>query len=106
MEHGFSKEKVAIFHKISEEVLNDVVKEIGYVGDDTAADKYMIRLSATVYAMTAAEIDVVYSFGIPTFMDWLLGRRRTVTINVKARDLLKHAPLQGDCIRTYAVDIK
>jgi len=100
----FEKEKIAIMQKISNEVLNDLILEDGTCNDDFINDMFTMRLTASIYSNLADERSLDYYFDRPTFLDWLLRRKRKATFNLKVKDLLLNAPKTDNSMRIYVVD--
>ena len=87
----FEKEKIAVIDKISNNVLNDLKLEISQVAEDFVNETMTMRLTAFIYSNLAEERNLDYYFERPTFLDWLLRRKRKATFNLKVKDLLLDA---------------
>lgn len=100
----FEREKVAVMQKISNEVLNDLKLEISQVADDFVNETMTMRLTGFIYSNLADERILDYYFDRPTFLDWLLRRKRKATFNLKVKDLLLNAPKTENSMRIYVVE--
>lgn len=101
---NFEKERVAVMQKRSKEVLNDLKLDISHDSDDFITGNMTMRLTGFIYSNLAEERNLYYYFDRPTFMDWLLKRKRTATFTLKVKDLLLNAPKTDNTIRIYTVD--
>ena len=101
----FTKEKMAAIEKISKELLTESVVDIGQSSEDFLADTLSFRLSASIYSNMSEERDLVYEFKRPTFLDWLLRRKRIATFKLKVKDLLLIPPAMPKMTeRIYLID--
>jgi hypothetical protein len=100
----FEKEKVAVMQKISNEVLNDLKLEVSQVSDDFVNKTMTMRLTGFIYSNLADERNLDYYFDRPTFLDWLLRRKRKATFNLKVKDLLLNVPKTDNSMRIYVVE--
>ena len=100
----FEKEKVTVMKKISNEVLNDLKLEVSKVSDDFVNETITMLLTGFIYSDLADERNLDYYFDRPTFLDWLLRRKRKATFNLKVKDLLLNDPKTDNSMRIYVVD--
>lgn len=100
----FEKEKVAVMQKISNEALNDLKLEVSQVADDFVNETMTMRLTGFIYSNLADERNLDYYFDRPTFLDWLLRRKRKATFNLKVKDLLLNPPKTDNSLRIYVVE--
>ena len=100
----FKKEKVAVMQKISNEVLNDLKFKDYHDADDFVNDTMTRHLTGFIYSNLADERNLDYYFDRPTFLDWLLRRKRKATFNLKVKDLLLNAPKTDNSMRIYVVE--
>jgi hypothetical protein len=100
----FTKEKITVMEKISNEVIRELKFESGQTGDDFMNDILTKRLSAFVYANTLEERELVYYCPRPTFFDWLFRRTKKAVWNFKVKDLLLNAPATPNTLRIYEIE--
>jgi hypothetical protein len=81
------------FNKMSANIIKDVENHL------------KIQMIAFVNERAVDERNLEYEFENPTFLDWLMRRKRKVTVNFKASDILLEAP-KDYCARIYDVKIK
>ena len=103
----FDREKVAVMQKISKEVLSNLKLEFSQGEDDfvnEATEAMTMRLTGFIYSNLAEERDLNYYFDRPTFLDWLLRRRRKATFKLRVEDLLLNPPTTNKTIRIYVTE--
>lgn len=100
----FEREKVAVMHKIERELLNDLSLQVSPFGDDFIKNTLTIKLSAFIYSNLAEERNLDYYFDRPSFLDWLLRKKRKATFKLKVKDLLLNAPKPENTMRTYNIE--
>lgn len=100
----FEKEKIAVMQKISTELFNDLELEVSKVSDDFVNETMTMKLTGFIYSNLADERNLDYYFDRPTFLDWILRRKRKATFNLKVKDLLLNAPKMDNSMRIYIVD--
>lgn len=88
-EHIFEKKKFAVFTKFSADILNDIDVKIF---EDKITNTITARMEAFFYEKQVAEKEIVYYFDRPTFLDWLLRRRKTKRIKINISDVLNNPP--------------
>lgn len=104
-EQSFTAEKIAAVQKIPSTVLADMKIDLHQNADDFIHDRFTLQMTAKIYTDTVDERVLVYHCERPTFLDWLLRRRKRVEFDFKAKDLLLAPPKNGTA-RIYAVSEK
>jgi hypothetical protein len=101
---AFMREKIATIEKMSLDCLTDLKLELGQDTDDYLGGVFTARLQAFIYQNTIAERDLVYYCDRPTFLDWLLRRKKKVVFKFKAKDLLIKPPkTEKPTLRIYEI---
>lgn len=95
----FQKQRVASILRIDKDI-----QSFEYDGDNLIKNKITLRLQGYVYQMTVAEKEITYHFDKPSFLDWLLGRRKSKTIKINIADALKNPPITDGCERLYTIE--
>ena len=99
----YEKVKVAAQKKIPLSVFNDIKLEISQTGEDFINEVFTVRMQAFIYESTIAEKEVIYTFDKPSFLDWLLGRKRTAKFHIKMSEVLTSPPSEKN-ITTYKIN--
>ena len=100
MKHDFTKEKIAVTHKISN-VFFDTELKFGIDQGDVFTDTMTAKLKSYIYTNMAEERDLVYYTPKPTFMDWLFRRTKRVVFKLEVKDILLNPPSKKDTLRIY-----
>ena len=100
----FEKEKMAAYMKISEQVFTDIKLQVGQEGMDYYQNLLTCELTGYIYSNLAEERELKYFAPRPTFLDWLLKRRKVVKFNLKVKDLLLNPPKLENTQRIYIVE--
>lgn len=97
----FIKEKVSVETKIS----SDLITELNFYSqreyDDFVYNTMTVKLVGYIHSNLAEERDLVYHCKRPSFFDWLFRRRKSVTFNLKVKDLLINPPKTANTKRIY-----
>jgi hypothetical protein len=99
----FQREKIQAMKKISKSVFSDYILEYqeGFV-----EEMLTVKMAGFVYENMADERELVYCCPKPSFLDWLLRRKRKVVFNLKTKDLLIDPPKLENTARIYVVQEK
>jgi len=102
MEKEFEKKKIFAYQKISKEMLpTDILErlkkemvfdlnyKVGIESDDFFKGLAITLLEGTIYKWTQENRTIIQSIKRPTFLDWLLRRRKQITIKIDVSELLK-----------------
>ena len=100
----FEKEKIAVYQKISKEILSDLELLVSKADTDFIDKTMTMQLSGYIYSNLAEERVLHYYFDRPTFLDWLFRRKRKATFNLKVKDLKLNDPKTDNSIRIYIVE--
>ena len=100
----FEKEKIATMQKISNEIFTDLELQVSQIDNDIIYNTMTMRLSGFIYSNLADERSLDYYFDKPTFLDWILRRKRKATFNLKVKDLLLNPPKTKNSIRMYVIE--
>jgi len=95
----FIRKRVATFLKVDKDV-----QKFEHDGDNFIKNKMTLRLEGYVYEMTIAEKEITYHFDKPSFLDWLLGRRKSKTIKISIADALNNPPETNNTSRLYYLE--
>ena len=98
-ERVFVRQKLAAYEKIS---LCETELIIDQIDDDFINKLATVILKGYVYENTKEIRNLSYTFKRPTFLDWILRRKRNVTVKVEVKDLLNDPP--KDCTRIAIVN--
>lgn len=100
----YEKKEVAEQIKIPMSVFTEMKTETGQVMNDFVNETLTVQLQAFIYEQTIDERELIYEFNRPTFLDWLLRRKRKAIFHFKAADLLLNPPQEKN-LRTYQIII-
>lgn len=101
----FNREKIASMMKISKRCISDIEIKTYQTSEDYITDKLTVQLEAFIYSNTIDERKLEYYLERPSFLDWLLRRRKKVMFDFKAKDLMLDAPIKNKdkFIRIYEI---
>lgn len=100
----FNREKVQAIQILSEQCLSDLKLNIGQTAENFMQREFTAQLTAFVYSNTIDERTLDYYCERPTFFDWLFRRRKKVSFEFKAKDLLLNPPKNDkDTLRVYEI---
>ena len=88
----FTLESMADSMKWSEEYLSDIKMKAGVESEDFMKQLLTVRIKAYFYSHESDEKEMIFYSKRPTFLDWLLRRKRRHVVNVKIKDILKNPP--------------
>jgi|SRR5688572_6151161 len=100
----YNKEKVAANCKVSKELITDPKMFVGQEGMDYAMDTLTCQIETFIVSrLSETQKTRVYAER-PTFLDWLLRRKRSFEIVVNAKEVIKNPPtFKGGSIM-YAIN--
>lgn len=85
----YSREKIAVHMKINPELIQGSELVVGREGEDFILEQLTAQLSVNFLARKKETRKEIYTFEPPTFLDWLLRRRRAVEVHLNVKELLK-----------------
>lgn len=97
-------EGLTVWQKVSEQAIRDLRLDIDRNLDDFVKKTMTMKLTGTIHSNLAEERDLEYYFDRPTFLDWLLRRKRKATFKLKVKDLALNPPNIENSLRTYWID--
>lgn len=97
-ETTFEKRKVTSMLRVSNEI-ESYLNESDYLRNTLTH-----RLEAEFYSATLDEKEITYLLDKPTFLDWLLGRRKSKTIKVRVSAVLQTPPLRDGLMKIYELE--
>lgn len=100
-EKEFIKEQLGAYCGISDQMFVDEHFEV--TKNELLMPELWARLTAYVYSNIAEDRDIEYYCPRPTFLDWILRRRKKVIFNLKVKDLLINPPKDPATKRIYIV---
>ena len=85
----------------------DMIQEIKAImsldGEDFLKETMTLNLYGYIHSMAVEKKEIEYYCPKPTFMDWLLGRKRRVKFTLNVKDVLTNQPVLKDSVRVYDV---
>lgn len=91
----YKKEKIGCYEKYTNECYEEL--RIGQEGEDFIRNQLAVRLDNYIFTHMVGKYEHTKYFDRPTFLDWLLRRRRTINIKVDIKEMLPYPP-KGDNI--------
>lgn len=83
----FERNDITVFQKVSKAFFNDNIQG-GVVTDDFVNEMVTLRAQSFYYERKAETREVKYLAPKPSFLDWVLGRRREVVYRIEVKELL------------------
>jgi len=103
----FKKERISSFCKVSKEFISELNISAGTDYEDMIYDTLTVKLDAFIYSALQEERVLTYYCPRPTFLDWLLRRKRKVEWTLKVKDLMLNPPKnKNSTMRIYLTDLK
>ncbi len=90
MKKEFNKEKIVAYEKYTSHALEEL--KVGYEGNDIILDLLTVQLSNFIFTRMIGEETITKTFARSTFFEWLFRKKRTVLIDVVAKEILKNTP--------------
>lgn len=91
-EVNFKKSKIVAYEKLSKDFLTEFETEISETGNDFIRGLTTLKAKAFFYERLAEKRELKYLTPKASFLDWLLGRQKTVTIEVNVSEYFKTPP--------------
>ena len=83
--------KLLLDKKISRAIVNSEF-DVAQMADDVMNDVYTAMVKCAVYTHTVAKPQIIFYAKPPSFLDWLLRRKRKLTFEVELKDILTDLP--------------
>lgn len=97
----FNKQKAAAAMSFSSDFISQLEPSFT---EDLMNRRVTARIDAYFLERTIEEKEITYYLDKPSFLDWLLGRRKKATVKVSVKDILKNHPVTKGCSRFYFID--
>lgn len=97
----FNKNKLAVSAKLSSVLLEDVRATTGLDAFDLVKDQLTVQLVAGFMTALNETKNITVYAERPTFLDWLLRRKRRFVLTVNAKEILKDPPKVESGILMY-----
>ncbi len=88
---AYEIEKIAARQKISRAIVNSEF-DVAQMADDVMNDVYTAMVKCAVYTHTVAKPQIIFYAKPPSFLDWLLRRKRKLTFEVELKEILTDLP--------------
>jgi hypothetical protein len=106
MQIVFNKEKISFSQKVSPLLLRDIMTNIGTVNDDFTKDLLTVQVEAFIIARLNEVQTITVHRKPQRFIDWILRRHQTFTIEIKCREVMKNPPLLGPGLSVKLFELK
>ncbi len=104
-EVDFQGELISSFRRMPQRIFADIQVRHGLQADDFLKKEMTTQIVGYIYTNLADERDLTFYCERPSFLDWLLRRRKVATFKFKAKDLLLNPPkITQPTIRIYTID--
>jgi len=91
-EETYTKQKISAYMKATPEMMTERNLRIGMDGEDFINDLLTCQLEAFIYKSAQPTQTTYHYVPRPTFLDWMLKRRKVINITVECDKVLKVAP--------------
>lgn len=88
----FKKERIVNDVKVSNLILSELDLSISQAGDDFVRQLFTMRLEAFILSRLNEEKTITVYKERPSFLDWLLRRRRAFTFEFSCKEVLINPP--------------
>lgn len=88
----FTKEKIAVNEKISDLFLKEMDLSIAKNGDDFVRELFTIQLESFIMTRLNEKQNIIVYRERPTFMEWILRKRRSFVFEISCKEVLKNPP--------------
>jgi hypothetical protein len=102
----FKELVLSVQSKFPKRIFQKASVDNGMIGDDFISNQLTYLMKASVYEWSNPTQTVYKTFPAPSFLDWLLRRKKTVEIEVDCKEILVEPPVKPDNCYFYEVRIK
>ncbi len=76
-----------------EQICSSMIVDMDYhIDKDSMLPRLRHTLSGYILSQTVDKKEVTYTLPKPSFLDWLLGRKKSVVVTISAKDVLLNPP--------------
>jgi hypothetical protein len=105
-EKVFKELVLTVQSKFPKMIFEKASMDIGMIDDDFIRNQLTCLMKASVYEWSNPTQTVYKTLPAPSFLDWLLRRKKTVAIEVDCKEILVEPPVKSDNCYFYEARIK